>query len=103
MFCAVGDASGGSVFFVHPRDYAKSALGMQAELLAEICNLHGDGYACGVVNCTGAQIPRIEMSADDNDLLGMLGTFEVGNHVVTLRVGKSLRRENQVHCDAALL
>ena len=75
VFGGVRLAALASVFFVHPCDYAKSALGMQAELLAEICNLHGDGNSRSVVNCAGAEIPGIEMAADDYDLFGMLGAL----------------------------
>ena len=103
VFDAVCCAAGGSIFFVHPGDDANGALGMQAELLAEIGNLHGDGHARGVINCAGAEIPRIEMAADDYELFGMIGTFEVADYVVALRWRESLRSENEMHGDAALL
>src|SRR5882724_1503686 len=103
VFGEIGLVAAAAVFFVHPGNYPQSALGTQAELFAKIGGLHGDGYTRGVINRAGAEIPGIEMAGDDDDLLGMLAAFEVGDHVVADGVGKHLRSENELHGYAALL
>jgi hypothetical protein len=91
VFGGVGFGAGASGFFVHPGDDAESAGGAQVEALKNFCCFHGDDYAGSVVDGAGAEVPGIEMAGDDYDLLGMLGTFEVGNDVVTGFVGEFLR------------
>ena len=48
------------------------------------------------------EIPGIEMSGDDDDLLRMFGTFEVGNDVVPGLVRKLFRSEDEMHAHLAL-
>jgi hypothetical protein len=103
LLVTISFAAAGAVFFVHPGDYANGSFRMQAELLAEIRNLHGDGNTSGIINCAGAKIPGIQMAADDYNLFGMLRTFQVGDYVEAWHVIKSLRREDEMHGDAALL
>ena len=75
---------------------------MQAELLAEICDLHGDNYSRAIIDRAGAEIPRIEMAGNNDDLLGMFGAFEIGDDVVAGDLRKRLRSENEMHRDSAL-
>ena len=70
---------------------------MQAELLDEIRHLHRDGHARPVVDRARAEIPGIEMPRDNDDLLGMLGSLQVGDHVVAHGVGQLLRCEDETH------
>jgi hypothetical protein len=76
--------------------------GRQVEALENFGSLHGDDDAGSVVDSAGAEVPGIEMSGDDDDLFGMLGTFEVGDDVVAGFVGKLLRSECEMHADFAL-
>src|ERR1035438_4698445 len=82
VFGGVGAGAGASGFFVHPSDYAEGAGGAQVEALEDFGGLHGHYYSGAVVDGSGAEVPGIQMAGDYYDLLGMLGTFEVGNHVV---------------------
>ena len=75
VFGGVSGAAAAAIFFVHPGDYADGALGMQAELLAQIGDLHCFGDSIGVVDCAGAQIPRVQMAGDYDDFFGMLAAF----------------------------
>ena len=52
------------------------------ELLQNLGGLHGDRNAGAVIDRAGAEIPRIEMSGNDDDLLRMFAAFEVGDDVV---------------------
>ena len=42
------------------------------------------------------------MAADDDDLVGMLGTFEVGDYVVAGGFRERLRGEGEMEADGAL-
>jgi hypothetical protein len=75
VFGAVGFAATASGFFVHPGDHAQGAGRAQVETLENFGGFHGNGDAGGVVDGAGAEIPGIEMSGDDYDLLGMFGAF----------------------------
>src|SRR5271167_2969774 len=97
----VGFAAGASGFFVHPGDYAESSGGAQMEALENFGSLHGHHYASSVVDGTRAEVPGIEMTGDYYDLLGMLGTFEVGDYVVAGFIRKLLGRQSKVHADFA--
>ena len=57
---------------------------MNAELLKKMNGLHGDDDAGSVVDGSGAEVPRIEVAGNDDDLLGMLGALPVGDDVVAL-------------------
>ena len=70
---------------------------MQAKLLDEIRHLHRYGHPRSVVDRTRAKIPGIEMSRDNDDLLGMFGSLQIGDHVVTHGVGQLLRCEDETH------
>ena len=41
------------------------------------------------------------MAGDDYDLFGMVGSFEIGNHVVAGFIGKLLRGKSQMHANSA--
>ena len=63
---------------------------------------HGDDDARAVVDGAATEVPGIEMTGDDDDLLGMLAALEIGDDVVAGGVRKALRSEREVHADAAL-
>src|SRR5258708_7928164 len=102
VFGGVGFGAGASGFFVHPRDDAESAGWAQVEALENFGGFHGHDYAGTVVDCAGAEVPGIEMAGDYYDLLGMFGTFEVGDYVVTGFVRKLLGCQSKMHADFAL-
>ena len=89
MCCGIGIAAGGAILFVHPSNNTESALGFQMQLLHELHHLHGRHNAGAVINGACSQVPRIKMAGHKNNLLRMLRSFEVGNHIVTDYVGTS--------------
>ncbi len=101
VFGGVGFAAGASGFFVHPGDNAEGAGGAEVEALENFGGLHGHDYAGSIVDGAGAEVPGIEMAGDDYDLLGMFGTFEVGDHVEASFIGELLWRQGQTHSDFA--
>ena len=101
IFGGVGFAARASGFFVHPGNYAEGAGGTQVKALENFGGLHGHDYAGSVVDGSGAQIPRIEMAGDYYDLLGMFGTFEVGDYVVAGFIRKLLGRQSEMHANFA--
>src|SRR5271155_2787221 len=102
IFGGVSPAAGASGLFVHPGDDTQGARRTQVKALQDFRGLHGDDDAGSIVDGTGAEVPGIEVSGDNHDLLGMLGAFEIGDDVVTGFVGKFLRRECEVHAHFAL-
>ena len=102
VFAGVGFAARAAGFLIHPGDDSEGAGWGQVEALENFGSLHGDNDTGAVVDRAGAEIPGIEMSGDDDDLLGVLGTFKVRNDVVAGLVGKPLRSEGEMHADFAL-
>ena len=82
VILGVGLAAGAAAFFVHPRNHSQSALRMQVKLLQNLGRFHRDHHAGAVVDCARAQIPRIEMSRDHDELFGMFAALQVGDDVV---------------------
>ena len=102
VFGSVGSAAGASGFFVHPGDHAQGAGGAQVKALENFRGLHGHDHAGSVIDGSGAEVPGIQMAGDDDDLLGMLGAFEVGDDVVAGFVRELLRSQREMHADFAL-
>src|ERR1700757_3535715 len=63
---------------------------------------HGNHDSRGIVDGAGSEVPGIEVSGDDDDLLRMFAALQVGDDVVTGRVGQLLRSESEMHADFAL-
>src|SRR5579864_5140291 len=63
---------------------------------------HRDHHSSGIVDGAGSEVPGIEVSGDDDDLLRMFAALQVGDDVVTGRVGQLLRSESEMHADLAL-
>ena len=92
----------GAFFFAHPGDAADGAFGVDAELLEEMNDLHGDDHAGAVVDCAGAEVPGVEMAGNDDNLLGVLGSLPVGDDIVAVGIGEGLRGEGEVQLYRAL-
>src|SRR5947207_1613815 len=75
---------------------------MQVEPVQQLSRLHSDHDAGAIVNCSGAQVPRIQMARDDYNLLRMLGAFEIGNNVVALGFRPLMGSECQMKTHFAL-
>ena len=63
---------------------------------------HGNDHARAIVDRTGAEIPRVEMSGDHHDLLRMFTALQIGDYVVACTVGQLLGSEREVHSGFAL-
>src|SRR5437899_11061031 len=85
-----------SALLVHPRDHTQSALRAEMEFLQQFSGLHRNGNSCRIIDGSGAKVPRVEVSGDDDDLVGMLTPLQIGDHVVADTVGKFLRREREM-------
>jgi len=59
--------------------------------------LHGNGDAGSIVDGAGAEVPRIKMPRNDNDLLGMVRTLDIGDNVIPGFVRQLLGSEREVH------
>src|SRR5580693_6111367 len=99
VFGSVGFTARASGFFVHPGDYAEGASRTQVKALENFGGLNGHDYAVAGVDRSGSQLPGIEMAGVYYDLLGMLGTSEVGDYVVAGFVGKFLGSQSEMHAD----
>src|SRR5208282_1309805 len=102
VFDGVGLAARASGFFVYPGDDPEGSSGAKMKALEDFGSLHGDDDARSIVDCPGSEVPGIEMSGDDDDLLRMLGTFQVRNDVVAGFVGELLRSQDEMHADLTL-
>src|SRR5258706_1147712 len=99
---AVSFVAAAAVFFVHPCNHAQSAARMEMKPLKQLCSGHRDHDTDAVINGAAPEIPRIQMSGYDDDLFGILASLDVSNDVVTGGVRQVLRRECEVHANAAL-
>ena len=95
-------ATATAIFFVHPRNYAQSPARADVQSLQSFRSRHRDDDSCPVVNRSSAQVPGIQMSGYDYDLLRMLAPLQIGDHVVAGDVGKVLRSEGDVHAHSPL-
>src|SRR5205807_2553650 len=80
----VGSSAHQPVLFVHPRDHSDSSFGPKAEPLDQLSDLHSYCDACAVIDRAGAQVPRVQMTGDNDYLLGMLAAFNIRDDVVAL-------------------
>ncbi len=99
---AVGLVTASAVFFVHPGNDAQRAPRAETQAPQNFRSLHRHHHTCAVVDCTLAKVPGIEMPADNDNLLGMLASLQIGDDVVAGDVGQSLRREDKVHAHPTL-
>src|ERR1019366_7873560 len=98
----IGLVSAAAIFLVHPGDDAQRAAGADMQALEQFGGRHGDDDARAVVDGAATDVPGIEMTGDNDDLLGMLAALEIGDDVVAGGVRKALRGEREVHANAAL-
>src|ERR1700724_2649843 len=97
MDLCVGVASRSPSLFVHPGDNPDCPLRAQVKHLKKFRRFHGNDHASAIVDGTGAEIPRVEMSGDHHDLLWMFAALQIGDHIVAGNVGQLLWSEREVH------
>src|ERR1017187_8992649 len=98
----IGLVSAAAIFLVHPGDDAQRAARADMQPLKQFGGRHGDDNPRAVVDGAATEVPGIEMTGDNDVLLGMLAALEVGDNVVAGGVRKALRSEREVHANAAL-
>ena len=91
-----------TIFLIHPGDDADGSLRLQAQFPKEICRLHRHSHTRTVIDRARSQIPGIEVSRNDNDLLGMFATLDVPDHVKAFDIGKLLWGQGDAHFHRSL-
>src|SRR5436190_16028908 len=97
LLLAIFAAADAAVLLVHVGDDPNGAFWLELEELYKESGLHRDDNAGTVIEGACAQIPRIEMAADDHDLVRLLTSLQVSDDVITRRIGKRLRCERHVN------
>src|SRR5437764_2512502 len=93
---AVGDASARAVLLVRKQHDADRSARTKAQLFEQTHGLPRGDDASAVVLRARAHVPRINVAADDYDLVGLLSTFEFGDDVCRLGVGQKVRTHLEV-------
>src|SRR5258708_7006010 len=102
MNLSVGVAARSPSLFVHPGDNPDCPLRAQVKHLKKFRRFDGNDQASAIVDCTSAEIPRVEMSGDHHDLLRMFAALQISDYVVAGAVGQLLWSEREVHTGFAL-
>ena len=97
----VGLATLRAFFFGGEEHRADRAARDQAQAPQRRQRLHDDRAAGAVVLRPFADVPRIDVRADDDDLVGQLAAAQLGEHIEGWRVGARAVFQNQVHRDRA--
>ena len=77
----VGAAAAQSVLLVHEQHGADGALRLQVHVVHQAHRLHHHGHARAVVDRAGAEVPGVEVRADEDDLIGLLAAAELRHDV----------------------
>ena len=72
------------------------------KFLDQVRGFHRDRDTRTIINRSCAEIPRIQMTGNDNDLFRRIAAFDVTDHVCAFHVRQSLRRQNQFHFHRSL-
>ena len=65
------------------------------KFLDQIGGFHGDRDARAIVDRACAQVPRVQVTGNDDHLFGTFAAFDVTDDIIALDIGQLLRRENQ--------
>ena len=63
---------------------------VEIQPLEQFGGFHSDGNACTIVDRASAEIPRVQVTGNDHNLLGILQALEVPNDVVALHRGSEM-------------
>jgi hypothetical protein len=102
---AVPDPAAAAVFLVREQDDPDRPPRPQAELFHQAQRFPGRHAPAAIVGCPGADVPRIEMPADEHDFLRRLPSTQLADDVVRLAVRLEMRFHGELDAnpDAALL
>ena len=67
------------------------------KFLDQIRHFHRDCDARAIIDCACAQVPRVQVTGNDDHLFGMFATLDVADHVCAFDIRQGLGRENQFH------
>src|SRR6185295_6771987 len=101
MLIAIAETAAAAVLLVVPQHDAHGAARPEIQLLHQPHRLPGDDAAATIVGGAGADVPRIQVAADDDDLLGPLASADLADDVRRRRVGLEVRLHLQPDDDAA--
>src|SRR5205814_8573996 len=100
MLLAVRQPAASAVLLVRPEHDAHRSPRPQVQLLHDPQRLPRDDAASAVVGGAGADVPRVEVAADDDDLLGLLASADLADNVRRRNVWLEMRLHRQTHDDA---
>ena len=99
---AVGVGAAQAVLLVGEQHQPHRPAGLDAELLHQAQPLPGDDAPDGVVRGAGGGVPRVEVAADEHDLVRPLAADELANHVgVSASASAPLHLQPHPHRPAA--
>src|SRR6185503_19925640 len=91
MCVAISVAAAQSVFFIRVMHNTDRTSWPQPELFEQPCRFPNDDTTTAVVVCALAHVPRIIVTAYQHDLVRLLGSFQLRDHVGRLSIGQELR------------
>ena len=100
MLIAIGEAAAAAVLFVGEQHHAHGAPRPQVQLLHDPQRFPRHHAAAAIVGRAGADVPRVEMAADDDDFVRLLAAADFADDVRRFRVGVEMRLHLQPDDDA---
>src|ERR1700751_1172918 len=94
--------SAATVLFVHPRNHADGSSRFEMKLPNQMRCFHRHRHARTIIDRARPQLPRIEMTRDDYDLLGMFAALEVGDDICAFDIRQCLWGEYKMHARLSL-
>ena len=97
---SIGNPAPSAVLFVGPQDDPDGSAGPHAELLHQPDRFPGRHAPAAVVARAGADVPGIDVSANDHDLVGPFSSAPITDHVGRFGIGFEMRLHLQPDGDA---
>src|SRR5262249_2401 len=100
---AISLAAPAPVFFIHPQTHPNRPPPLTPELLHQTdCPKRSDVPA-SIILSAAAHVPRVYMTAEDDNIFGTLASGDFAHHVEAIRVGFHMRAHFEVDFDGHLL
>ena len=91
MLVAIGEAAASAVLLVGPQHDADRPARPQIQLLHDAQRFPRHDAAAAIVGRAGADVPRVEVAADDDDFVGFFASANLADDVGRLGVGVEMR------------
>ena len=88
---AIAEAAAAAVLLVGPQHDADRPARPQIQLLHQAQRLPRHHAAAAIVGRSGADVPGVEVAADDDDFVRQLAAAELADHVGRVGVGQEVR------------